>query len=143
MASGAGQASQLAFSLAGEGTLQPVQPSRQPMLTAKAGPDANVPGKQKEQSRSGADMVNKRFGQLNQGQWIFVGIVVLFLLTGGATFIFKILRGDAEASQKMEVLKEEIFRLNADHLAGKINHKDYVSAKLELDHALQRALKSR
>jgi hypothetical protein len=43
----------------------------------------------------------------------------------------------------MEALKDEIFRLNADHLAGKINHKDYVNAKLELDHALQRALKSR
>jgi hypothetical protein len=145
VASGAGRASQLAFNLAGEGTLQPVQPSRQPMLTAKAAPNANMPGKpmEKEQSRSGAGIENKRFGQLNLGQWIFVGVVVLFLLTGGATFIVKILRGDAEASQKMEALKDEIFRLNADHLAGKINHKDYVNAKLELDHALQRALKSR
>ncbi len=145
VASGAGQASQLAFSLAGEGTLQPVQPSRQPMLTAKAAPNANMPGKamEKEQSQSSASIENKRFGQLNQGQWIFVCIVVLFLLTGGATFIRKILRGDAEASQQMEALKEEIFRLNADHLAGRINHKDYVSAKLELDHALRRALKSR
>jgi len=145
VASSAGRASQLAFNLAGEGTLQPAQPSRQPMLTAKAAPDANMPGKamEKEQSRSGSDMVNKRFGQLNQGQWIFVGVVVLFLLTGGATFIRKILRGDAEASQQMEALKEEIFRLHADHLAGRINHKDYLSAKVELDHALRRALKSR
>ncbi|HLY98520.1 MAG TPA: hypothetical protein VKT33_05585 [Candidatus Angelobacter sp.] len=144
VASGAGRASQLAFNLAGEGTLQPVQPSRQPMLTAKAATNANPPGStiEKGQPRS-AGIENRHFGQLNQGQWIFVGIVVLFLLIGGAAIIVKILRGDAEVSRKMAGLKEEIFRLNADRVAGRINHKDYVSAKLELDLALQRALKSR
>jgi hypothetical protein len=87
---------------------------------------------------------------LQSGQWIFLGVLSLFL-TAGAVIVYSANQNPAVApagkakpqdrgAMLLEAMKEEVFQLESDRLQGKINAQDYQAAKAALDKTLQRAV---
>src|SRR4029077_4234746 len=87
---------------------------------------------------------------LRSGQWLFLGVLSLFL-AAGAVFIYtsNLQTGVAAAAAPkptdragmlMEAMKEEVFQLESDRLQGKISPEDYRAAKAALYKTLQRAV---
>ena len=87
---------------------------------------------------------------LRSGQWLFLGVLSLFL-GAGAVFVFtsnQKLAPAAEGGGKsrdrnsnlMDAMKEEVFQLESDRLQAKISPEEYQSAKAALDKTLQRAV---
>jgi hypothetical protein len=97
----------------------------------------------------GLGVPNERPDPLHSGQWLFLGVLSLFLAAGGV-FVYTSNQNVAATAGPaipqdrtallMEAMKEEVFQLESDRLHGKINQQDYQTAKAALDKTLQRAV---
>jgi hypothetical protein len=111
-------------------------------------------GSQAEDNRPGGGLgvPNERPDPLHSGQWLFLGVLIVFL-AAGAVYVYtaKPLEvpvkpksgktGKDKSSLLLEAMKEEIFQLESDRLQGKITQPEYEVAKSALDKTLQRAVK--
>jgi hypothetical protein len=131
----------VAFAISGKGEM-PREPEQ------AAAPNAN--GRRGEPNGPGGGMgvPNERPDPLHSGQWLFLGVLSLFLAAGGV-FVYTSNQNAAVAGPAvpqdrstllMEAMKEEVFQLESDRLQGKINPQDYQTAKAALDKTLQRAV---
>ena len=131
---------QVKFEISGKGEM-PREPEQ------AAAPSAG--GRRGEPSGPGGGMgvPNERPDPLHSGQWLFLGVLSLFLAAGGV-FVYtsnqNVAAGTAVPQDRstllMEAMKEEVFQLESDRLQGKINQQDYQTAKAALDKTLQRAV---
>jgi hypothetical protein len=132
----------VAFAISGTGAM----PREQEQASA---PDTN--GRPGEPSGPGGGMgvPNERPDPLHSGQWLFLGVLSLFLAAGGV-FVYTSNQNVAatagtaipqdRSALLIEAMKEEVFQLESDRLQGKINPQDYQTAKAALDKTLQRAV---
>ena len=132
----------VAFAISGKGEM----PREQEQASA---PNDN--GRRGEPSGPGGGMgvPNERPDPLHSGQWLFLGVLSLFLAAGGV-FVYTSNQNVAatagpaipqdRSTLLMEAMKEEVFQLESDRLQGKINPQDYQTAKAALDKTLQRAV---
>lgn len=129
------------FEIEGSGTMP-----REEQTAANGAPEPAAPG------RPGGGMAppNQEPVPLQSGQWIFLGVLSLFL-TAGAVIVYSANQNPAVApagkakpqdrgAMLLEAMKEEVFQLESDRLQGKINAQDYQAAKAALDKTLQRAV---
>jgi hypothetical protein len=132
----------VAFEISGTGAMP-----REPEQTA-----SNGGGGRGEPAGPGGGLgvPNERPDPLHSGQWLFLGVLSLFL-AAGAVFVYTanqnapVTAGGPAVPQDrsamlMEAMKEEVFQLESDRLQGKINPQDYQTAKAALDKTLQRAV---
>lgn len=141
-AEGVAPAKQIAFELSGTGILPEQSPAPAPAAQNAPQPQPdNRPG-------GGLGEPNERPDPLHSGQWLFLGVLSLFL-AAGATYVYTsnqspapqgAVKPQAGRGLLLEAMKEEIFQLETDRLQGKISQKDYESAKAALDTTLQRAV---
>ncbi len=134
---------QISFELSGTGLLPDTQPSSS---QAAQGGGAPQPG---EDNRPGGGLgePNEKPDPLHSAQWLFLGVLSLFL-AAGATYVYTS-NQRAEPAKKpaagpgllLEAMKEELFLLETDRLQGKISQQEYESAKAALDKTLQRAVR--
>jgi|SRR5450432_1493447 len=134
----------LAFEVSGTGII-PQQSEQAPANAAGGGtPRTQGPG-------GGMAPPNERPDPLQNGQWLFLGVLVIFLSAGGVfvyttnvnepmTKLKSARKVKGKTGQLIDAMKEEIFQLEADRIQGRINGKDYESAKAALDKTLQRAM---
>jgi hypothetical protein len=131
----------VAFAISGKGEM-PREPEQ------ASAPNTN--GRRGEPSGPGGGMgvPNERPDPLHSGQWLFLGVLSLFLAAGGV-FVYTSNQNAAvigaavpqdRSTLLMEAMKEEVFQLESDRLQGKINPQDYQTAKAALDKTLQRAV---
>jgi hypothetical protein len=132
----------VAFAISGKGEM-PREPEQ------ASAPNGN--GRRGEPSGPGGGMgvPNERPDPLHSGQWLFLGVLSLFLAAGGV-FVYTSNQGvpatagvavpQDRSTLLMEAMKEEVFQLESDRLQGKINPQDYQTAKAALDKTLQRAV---
>jgi hypothetical protein len=131
----------VAFEISGTGAMP-----REPEQTAANGGGPGEPAG----PGGGLGVPNERPDPLHSGQWLFLGVLSLFL-AAGAVFVYTanqnapVTAGGAAVPQDrsamlMEAMKEEVFQLESDRLQGKINPQDYQTAKAALDKTLQRAV---
>jgi len=128
----------VAFEIAGSGEM----PRESEAASGGGQPDNNRPG-------GGLGQPNKMPDPLHSGQWVFLGVLSLFL-AAGAVYVYTANRQTAaiagpvksqdRGGMLMEALKEEVFQLEADRLQGKVSPQDYQTAKAALDKTLQRAV---
>jgi hypothetical protein len=132
-------AQQLSFELSGTGLL----PDQQNTAAAPGAPQSqgdNRPG-------GGLGVPNEKPDPLHSGQWLFLGILSLFL-AAGATYVYVSNQPTGVQTKKtpsgpgllLEAMKEEMFQLETDRLQGRISPKEYESTKAALDKTLQRAV---
>ena len=132
----------VAFAISGKGEMpQPEQQAAGPRNGGGRGEPAGPGG--------GLGVPNERPDPLHSGQWLFLGVLSLFLAAGGV-FVYTSNQNVAAAGGPalpqdrsallMEAMKEEVFQLESDRLNGKINAQDYQTAKAALDKTLQRAV---
>ena len=132
----------VAFAISGKGEMpQPEQQAAGPRNGGGRGDPAGPGG--------GLGVPNERPDPLHSGQWLFLGVLSLFLAAGGV-FVYTSNQNVAAAGGPalpqdrsallMEAMKEEVFQLESDRLNGKINAQDYQTAKAALDKTLQRAV---
>jgi hypothetical protein len=129
------------FEVAGKGQM----PQEQPQASAQ--PQANGRGEPSGPG-GGLGVPNERPDPLHNGQWMFLGVLSLFL-AAGATFIYTSNQNAPVATPStpkdragvlLDAMKEEVFQLESDRLQGKISPQDYTTAKAALDKTLQRAV---
>lgn len=132
----------VAFAISGKGEMpQPEQQAAGPRNGGGRGEPAGPGG--------GLGVPNERPDPLHSGQWLFLGVLSLFLAAGGV-FVYTSNQNVAATAGAalpqdrtallMEAMKEEVFQLESDRLNGKINAQDYQTAKAALDKTLQRAV---
>jgi hypothetical protein len=137
-----GAQSHAGFEIAGSGAM-PQEQAAAPAGNGAAGPEAGRPG-------GGIGLPNTEPVPLQSGQWIFLGVLSLFL-AAGAVIVYSANQnpiaapaGGAKPQDRsamlMDAMKEEVFQLESDRLQGKINTQDYQAAKAALDQTLQRAV---
>lgn len=130
---------QTGFEISGNGAM----PEEQPASGAQGQAGDNRPG-------GGLGVPNEMPDPLHSGQWIFLGVMSLFL-AAGAVYVFTtnqkavlvdggLAKPKDRAGVLMEAMKEEVFQLESDRLQGKISPEDYQAAKAALDKTLQRAV---
>jgi hypothetical protein len=132
----------VAFAISGKGEM-PHEPEQ------AAGPRNGGARGEPAGPGGGLGVPNERPDPLHSGQWLFLGVLSLFLAAGGV-FVYTSNQNVAAASGPalpqdrsallMEAMKEEVFQLESDRLNGKINAQDYQTAKAALDKTLQRAV---
>lgn len=149
VAKGLSSGSKLGFQLQGTGEL--------PREEASSGGGNAGRGQaqgQGEDTRPGGGLgvPNERPDPLHNGQWLFLGVLAVFL-TAGAVYVYISKPAEATAlstpstgrnggsSMLLEAMKEELFQLETDRLQGKITQQEYESTKAALDKTLQRAVK--
>lgn len=137
---------QLAFEVSGIGVI-PQQGNDQAPANAGGG----APRGEQQGPGGGMAPPNDRPDPLQNGQWLFLGVLVVFL-GAGAVFVYTSKGNDpvpqAAVGKKskgksgllLDAMKEEIFQLETDRIQGKINGKDYDVAKAALDKTMQRAM---
>jgi hypothetical protein len=136
---------EVAFNISGNGQLPQQQEA------------ANTGGPPQQQSREGPGgglgVPNALPDPLHNGQWLFLGVLTLFL-TAGAVYVYTGKQPPAAApvaaapavpakgrqAMLLEAMKEEIFQLESDRLQGKVSAQEYEAAKSALDKTLQRAI---
>jgi hypothetical protein len=132
----------VAFAISGKGEM--------PRETEQAGGPGNGGGRGEPSGPGGGlGVPNERPDPLHSGQWLFLGVLSLFLAAGGV-FVYTsnqnvVATAGVPVPQDrskllMEAMKEEVFQLESDRLNGKINAQDYQTAKAALDKTLQRAV---
>jgi hypothetical protein len=133
----------VAFEVAGKGEMpHETDQAAAPARGASARGEPAGPG-------GGLGVPNERPDPLHSGQWLFLGVLTLFL-AAGATFVYTANQnapiaaitspGQDRSAILLEAMKEEVFQLESDRLQGKIKPEDYQSAKSALDKTLQRAV---
>ena len=143
-ASNVNSKSKLAFEIQGTGELP-----REQAGGGEGGGQAqasNRPG-------GGLGVPNEQPDPLKSGQWLFLGVLTVFL-SAGAVYVYTSKPQPAMAPAKptkggksrsgsilLEAMKEELFQLESDRLEGKITPQEYESSKAALDKTLQRAVK--
>jgi hypothetical protein len=128
---------QATFELSGVGQFPQDDDTQQQGANANGRAEGGRPG-------GGLGVPNERPNPLSSGQWVFLGVITLFL-TGGAVFLF-VTRGDNTGKGKgpgalLEALKDEMFQLESDRAQGRVSQQEYQTTKLALDKTLQRAMK--
>lgn len=133
----------VAFEISGKGEMP-----REPEQASGPRNGSGAPGEPAGPG-GGLGVPNERPDPLHSGQWIFLGVLSLFLAAGGV-FVYTSSQnvaapaGPANPQDRsallMEAMKEEVFQLESDRLQGKINPQDYQTAKAALDKTLQRAV---
>ena len=135
---------QLGFAVTGTGIIPQQSNDQAPANAGGGAPRGNGPG-------GGMAPPNDRPDPLQSGQWLFLGVLVVFL-AAGAVYVYTANINEPQpkaASGKkskgrtgllLDAMKEEVFQLEADRIQGKINGKDYETAKAALDKTLQRAM---
>jgi hypothetical protein len=132
----------VAFEISGKGEM-PREPEQAaaPTTGGRRGEPAGPGG--------GMGVPNERPDPLHSGQWLFLGVLSLFLAAGAVIVYTSNQTAAATAGPAipqdrstllMEAMKEEVFQLESDRLQGKINPQDYQTAKAALDKTLQRAV---
>jgi hypothetical protein len=131
----------VAFAISGKGAMPREQEASAPRNGSAPGEPAGPGG--------GLGVPNERPDPLHSGQWLFLGVLSLFLAAGGV-FVYTSNQNVAatagpaipqdRSALLMEAMKEEVFQLESDRLQGKINPQDYQTAKAALDKTLQRAV---
>lgn len=132
----------VAFQISGTGEM----PREQEQTAANTGGGRGEPAG----PGGGLGVPNERPDPLHSGQWLFLGVLSLFL-AAGAVFVYTsnynvAVRAGGPAlpqdrsAMLMEAMKEEVFQLESDRLQGKITPQDYQTAKAALDKTLQRAV---
>jgi hypothetical protein len=134
---------QVAFEISGAGEM--------PRESEPAAADPNGGGRGRQGPGGGMAPPNEMPDPLHSGQWLFLGVLSLFL-AAGAVFVFtsnqKLAPAVAGGGKKsrdrtstlMDAMKEEVFQLESDRLQGKISPEEYQTAKAALDKTLQRAV---
>lgn len=132
----------VAFAISGKGEMPREQEQASAPGSGGARGEPAGPG-------GGLGLPNERPDPLHSGQWLFLGVLSLFLAAGGV-FVYTSNQNVAatagpaipqdRSTLLMEAMKEEIFQLESDRLNGKINPQDYQTAKAALDKTLQRAV---
>ncbi len=132
----------VAFAISGKGEMPHEQEQASAPRNGGARGEPAGPG-------GGLGVPNERPDPLHSGQWLFLGVLSLFLAAGGV-FVYTsnqnvgATAGAAVPQDRstllMEAMKEEVFQLESDRLNGKINAQDYQTAKAALDKTLQRAV---
>jgi hypothetical protein len=123
----------VAFEIEGSGDMP-----RESQAGGAGQPENNRPG-------GGLGLPNQMPDPLQSGQWLFLGVLSLFL-AAGAVYVYTanqnvpVAAGPQNRGMLMDALKEEVFQLEADRLQGKVSQQDYQSAKAALDKTLQRAV---
>lgn len=133
----------VSFSLSGAGMLPEQQPA-----TAQAGQGSVAQPGEDNRPGGGLGEPNEKPDPLHSSQWLFLGVLSLFL-AAGATYVYTSNHAGAGRAKKlpagpgllMEAMKEEMFQLETDRLQGKISPQEYESAKAALDKTLQRAVR--
>ncbi|MBZ5491437.1 MAG: carboxypeptidase-like regulatory domain-containing protein [Acidobacteriia bacterium] len=130
----------VAFTISGKGAM----PREQEQTASNGGAPGEPAG-----PGGGLGVPNERPDPLHSGQWLFLGVLSLFLAAGGV-FVYTSNQNVAatagpaipqdRSALLMEAMKEEVFQLESDRLQGKINPQDYQTAKAALDKTLQRAV---
>ena len=144
VAKGIGPQSQPSFELAGSGAMPREETAAAP--AANGGPRPEMPAG----PGGGLGVPNAEPVPLQSGQWLFLGVLSLFL-AAGALIVYSANQNPAPApagnaklqdrgSALLEAMKEEVFQLESDRLQGKINAQDYQAAKAALDKTVQRAV---
>jgi hypothetical protein len=101
----------------------------------------------------GLGVPNQQPDPLHSGQWLFLGVLTVFL-TAGAVYVYtakpqvapvvaksqKYSKGRS-SSLLLDAMKEELFQLESDRLEGRITQQEYETSKAALDKTLQRAVK--
>jgi len=133
----------VAFEISGKGEMP-----REPEQASGPRNGSGAPGEPAGPG-GGLGVPNERPDPLHSGQWIFLGVLSLFLAAGGV-FVYTSNQNVAapagavnpqdRSALLMEAMKEEVFQLESDRLQGKINPQDYQTAKAALDKTLQRAV---
>lgn len=131
----------LSYQISGTGLLPQTETAADNGGAPQPRPD-NRPG-------GGLGVPNERPDPLHSSQWLFLGVLSLFL-AAGATYVYSSNQPAAAAGsapkQKdrpavlLEALKEEIFELESDRLQDKLSPEEYKSAKAALDKTLKRAM---
>ena len=131
-----------AFDISGSGDMPREQEPASSAGTAGQGQPDNRPG-------GGLGVPNEMPDPLQSSQWLFLGVLALFL-TAGAVYVYTSTpqvavagvpaKSQDRAGMLMEAMKEEVFQLESDRLQGKISTQDYQTAKAALDKTLQRAV---
>lgn len=132
----------VAFAISGTGAMPREQEQASAPRNGGARGEPAGPG-------GGLGLPNERPDPLHSGQWLFLGVLSLFLAAGGV-FVYTSNQNVAatagpavpqdRSTLLMEAMKEEVFQLESDRLNGKINAQDYQTAKAALDKTLQRAV---
>lgn len=132
----------VAFAITGKGEMPREQEQASAPRNGGARGEPAGPG-------GGLGVPNERPDPLHSGQWLFLGVLSLFLAAGGV-FVYTSNQNVAatagpsvpqdRSTLLMEAMKEEVFQLESDRLQGKISPQDYQTAKAALDKTLQRAV---
>lgn len=135
--------SKLAFEIQGTGELP----------REEAGGNGGGQAQPTNRPGGGLGVPNEQPDPLRNGQWLFLGVLTVFL-TAGAVYVYTSKPQPAMAATNparsgknrpgsvlLEAMKEELFQLESDRLEGKITQPEYESAKAALDKTLQRAVK--
>jgi hypothetical protein len=101
----------------------------------------------------GLGVPNQQPDPLHSGQWLFLGVLTVFL-SAGAVYVYTAKPQAAPVAAKsqkngkgrsssllLDAMKEELFQLESDRLEGKITPQEYEASKAALDKTLQRAVK--
>jgi hypothetical protein len=143
VAKSVGPQSQASFEITGSGAMPPEEASA-PQGNGAGGPE--MPGR----PGGGIGVPNSEPVPLQSGQWIFLGVLSLFL-AAGAVIVYSANQNPAVApagkakpqnrgEMLLDAMKEEVFQLESDRLQGRIDTQDYQAAKSALDKTLQRAV---
>lgn len=140
----------LGFQIEGTGEL-PRDTQSGGAASAEGGPQQGAA----EGSRPGGGLgvPNEKPDPLHNGQWLFLGVLTIFL-AAGAVFVYTSQAGHSanpassgsKPAQKdrpamlLEAMKEEVFQLESDRLQGRITAQEYEASKAALDKTLQRAV---
>ena len=119
-------------------------------MPRETGQTAGAGAAQDNRPGGGLGLPNEMPDPLHSGQWLFLGVLSLFL-AAGAVFVFSLnqkavvaagpsAKTESRAGMLMEAMKEEVFQLESDRLQGRISAEDYQTAKAALDKTLQRAV---
>jgi hypothetical protein len=147
VASNISDGQQVSFQIEGTGAL----PRDQADASAGQGGGGEAQG-QPPRPGGGLGTPNAKPDPLHNGQWMFLGVLTLFL-AAGAIYVYTATppaaAAEAGATAKpkdrkgmlLEAMKEEIFQLESERIQGKISTQEYEAAKSALDKTLQRAVK--
>jgi hypothetical protein len=132
----------VAYEISGTGLL----PEQEPAASAES---RGAPQPRPENRPGGGlGAPNQQPDPLHSSQWLFLGVLTLFL-AAGATYVYSSnqpaeagvpRKGQDRPAVLLEAMKEELFELESDRLQGKVTAKEYESAKAALDKTLQRAM---